>query len=426
MDMMPVIPRPRRSGNDTDAESTNYRILYAANAVSRIGSAFFPVGLAFSVLDLTGSAADLGYTLGATALAELGFLLVGGAVADRWPRIRILILSTLCSAAIEALAAITLILGSVHIWELVALSATAGLSGAFSRPAAQGLIPTVVPVGGLQRAISQIRLANSTSFVVGPSLAGLFVAATSPGWAVFVDAASYAAILPLLLRLRGRLDTTKPEDPAASIGFLGQIREGWTEFWARPWVWTVVVQSAFVNMGDYAGFSLLMPVAARELYSGASSLGFLISGTGAGFIIGGLVGISWEPRRPLPVSVSYLLGCAAPLLALALQQPFWVVLLATLVGGFCTEQHGVYWDTLLQQHLPQRILSRVYAYDQLGSELFTPVGYFFGGAVVASMGLLPSLWICVGLIAVPTVLVFTLVAIRGSLHPDSSLFNPAR
>ena len=415
---MAVIARPRRRGSGPSAESANYRLLYAANAVSRTGSTFFPVGLAFAVLDLTGSAADLGYTLGASALAELGFLLVGGAAADRWPRIRVLLISALSCAVIEVLTATALLTGSIDIWELVALSATAGLSGAFSRPAAQGLIPMVAPAGKLQRSIAQIRLANSTCFIIGPSLAGLLVAATSPGWAILIDAASYAAALPLLLRLRVRLGTTEPDGAEDSAGILGQIREGWTEFWARPWLWTVVIQSAFVNMGDYAGFFLLMPVAAREWYAGASSLGFLISATGVGFVVGGLVGLSWKPRHPLPVAVAYLLGSAAPLLALALEQPFWVIAVAALVGGFCSEQHGVHWDTLLQRHLPQRIISRAYAYDQLGSELFTPIGYFFGGAILAAIGLVPALWVCVGLIAVPTALVFSFAMVRGMSGPD--------
>ena len=405
---------------------TDYRLLYAASTISKTGGSFFPAGLAFAVLDLTGSAADLGYTLGASALVGLGFLLVGGAVADRWPRSGIIIGTTLGSLVIEVLAATVILVGAARLWELVALSAASGLFSAFSRPATQGLIPLVAPADRLQRANAQLRLASSICMIGGPALAGLLVAATSPAWAILVDAASFAGAVPLLLVLSLRLHDTAPDAPAVADGILGQIREGWSEFWARRWLWTVVIQSAFVNIGDYAGALLIMPVAAREFYNGPSTWGFLISATGAGYVAGGLIGLSWRPRHPLPVSVVFLLGAAAPLAALALREPLWVLLPAALASGVCLEQHGIHWDTIMQRRLPQRILSRAYAYDQLGSELFTPVGYFCGGAVLGALGLTGALWICVGLIAVPTATVLAVVMIREGTDSGSADETTAR
>ncbi|MFC1429953.1 MFS transporter [Streptacidiphilus sp. N1-3] len=411
------------------AALTNYRLLYLSNAVSRVGGGFFPVGLAFAVLDLTGSAADLGYTLGAAAVVELGFLLLGGTAADRWPRVRVLLLTSLTSAVLEIFTAISILTNCVRVWELVALSAASGLTGAFSRPAAQGLIPMVAPADGLQRANAQIRLANSVCVTLGPSLAGLLVAATSPAWAILIDAASFVASIPILLKLSRGIAASASEAPVNAPdvpGFIDQIREGWTEFRSRSWLWMVVLQSTFANVGSYAGRLLLMPVAMEQHYGGASTWGFLLSARCLGYVLGGLTGIAWKPRHSVPVCVAYLLGGVLPLVALATRQQLWIVLLAALAAGFCVEQHNLLWDTALQQRLPLRILSRAYAYDQLGSELFTPVGLFFGGAIVGSIGISSALWGCAALIGVPTVVVFSAVMLRevSGLDPEIAAVLP--
>jgi len=113
-----------------------FRLLFMGRTTSFIGSAFANVALAFAVLELTGSKADLGYVLAARALPQVVFLLVGGIWADRLPRHRVIVGSNLVSGLSQAAIAALLLLGHAQIWQLMVLGALNGLSSAFFFPAA--------------------------------------------------------------------------------------------------------------------------------------------------------------------------------------------------------------------------------------------------------------------------------------------------
>jgi MFS family permease len=141
-----------------------FRLLFAGQLVSRLGSAIAPVALAFVVLDLTGSASDLGIVLAARQIPTIVFLLVGGVWADRLPRHRVMVASNLVSGASQAVAGALLLSGGAQLWHLAALAAVNGASSAFFFPASQGIVPQTVPDSLLQQANATLRLAvNATN-----------------------------------------------------------------------------------------------------------------------------------------------------------------------------------------------------------------------------------------------------------------------
>src|SRR6266513_3683499 len=180
-----------------------FRLLFLGRTTSFIGNAFANVALAFAVLDLTGSKADLGYVLAARSLPQVIFLLVGGIWADRLPRHLVMVTSNLASGASQGAIALLLLTGHAQVWHLMALAAVNGTSSAFFFPASTGIVPQTVPKPLLQSANAILRLGQNGSYIFGAALGGLVVAATNPGVGIAADAATFflAALWTALIRL---------------------------------------------------------------------------------------------------------------------------------------------------------------------------------------------------------------------------------
>ena len=136
-----------------------FRLLFAGRVVSFAGSAMAPIALAFGVLHLGGSAGDLGLVLTLSILPQVGFLLVGGVIADRLPRHLVMVASNLVSGLAQAVAAYLLITGTAEIWHLAVVAFVRAVASSFFFPAQQGIVPQTVPVELLQPANALLRLA---------------------------------------------------------------------------------------------------------------------------------------------------------------------------------------------------------------------------------------------------------------------------
>jgi MFS family permease len=137
-----------------------FRLLFLGRAVSFLGSGMAPIALAFAVLELTGSKADLGLVLAARSLPQVVFLLVGGIWADRLPRHQVMVVSSLVSGATQGGVALLLLTHQARIWHIIALAALNGTSSAFFFPASQGVIPQIVAEDVRQQANAILRLAS--------------------------------------------------------------------------------------------------------------------------------------------------------------------------------------------------------------------------------------------------------------------------
>src|SRR6186997_1245063 len=179
-----------------------FRLLFFARTISFVGGSFAIVALAFAVLELTGSKADLGYVLAARTVPMVIFMLVGGIWADRLPRHHVMVASNLVSGVSQAAIAALLFFGHAQIWQLAALAAVNGTSSAFFFPASTGIIPQTVPESLLQEANAVLRLGRNSSVIFGSAVAGLVIAASSPATGIAVDAASFLVAAWLTARMR--------------------------------------------------------------------------------------------------------------------------------------------------------------------------------------------------------------------------------
>ena len=359
----------------------DFRLLFLGRTTSFIGNAFANVALAFAVLDLTGSKADLGYVLAARSIPQVVFLLVGGIWADRLPRHRVMVLSNVVSGSSQGLIAVLLLTGHAQVWQLMALGAINGLSSAFFFPAATGIVPQTVPQSMLQPANAILRLGQNASWIGGAAVGGLVVAATSPGVAIAVDATTFflAALCLSLIRLA-------PGLRLEASNFLAELAEGWREFSSRTWLWVIVLQFGFVNAVELGVQGVLGPAIAKDHLGGAAGWGLILTADSLGLVAGGLILLRLKPRRLLLTATLGFLLTIPFLASLAGPLPVVAIVVLAAVSGIGSETFGIMWDTTMQQEIPQEKLSRVYSYDALGSFVLIPLGLALAGPAAEAFG----------------------------------------
>ncbi len=369
-----------------------YRKLFVGQAVSVVGTIFTTVALPFAVLDLGGSATDIGLVAAANLVPLLVFLLVGGVWADRLPRQRVMLVADLCRAALQVVAATLLVSGTAHIWHLVLLQIALGTCEAFFRPAHTGLVPQTVSPERLQQANGLLSVANNVSLTVGAALGGVIVAAVGAGWAIGLDGLTFLVSAAFLWRQRPR-----PPPPAAAPpsdpGFARDLAAGWREFVSHTWLWVMVAgASAFLFFVD-APAGVLGPVVAKASYNGPSTFGFIMAAMGLGQITGSLAAMRWRPERPLLVVAAGMSFTAIPLALLAVRAPVAPLFVAFAVMGIEWGLFDTFWVTCVQQHVAPDALSRVSSYDYLGSLAFYPAGLVLAGPLSRVLGISGVLWL---------------------------------
>jgi MFS family permease len=367
----------------------DFRLLFAGRAISFAGTAMAPVALAFAVLELDGSATDLGLVLTLAILPQVVFLLVGGVVADRLPRQQVMVWANLLSGAAQGAAAVLLLTGRAEIWHLAAVAVVRAVASSFFFPAQQGIVPQTVPLALLQPANALLRLTLNVTTIGGAALGGVIVAAAGPGWAIGVDAVTYLVAAAFLLPMR----VVAPARSVAS-GFVSELRHGWGEFRSRTWIWVCVVGFAFANAASASATQVLGPIVAKDALGGASVWGVALAAQGVGLVVGGLIALRARPAFPLRNGVVAMTLTVPPLVLLALEAP-WPTLALTMVGGgLAIELFSVFWDTSLQGHVPNEVLSRVSAWDAMGSLVLMPVGFAVVGPLSVALGVSGTLWLC--------------------------------
>ena len=366
-----------------------------------------PIALAFAVLQLTGSKSDLGFVLAARSAPQIVFILIGGIWADRLPRNQVMLGSSVLSGASQGTLAVLLLSGHAQLWHLLAISAVNGTSSAFFFPASAGIVPQTVPPLMLQQANALVRLALNSSLVIGAAAGGGIVAAVGPGWAVAVDAATFGA--GALFAGAMRLPSIEPTEMPS---FLRELAEGWRAFRSRTWLWVIVLQFSFVNAASAGAFQVLGPVQAKAHFGGAGAWGAILACESAGLILGGLTMLRVRPQRMLLVATFGVLALAPPLVLLGPPAPAIAVAGAAFAMGFGIEVFSVSWDTTMQQQIPGEMLSRVYAYDMLGSIALIPIGFAIAGPVADAIGTRATLYAAAALVAGATLPVFGVRNVR--------------
>ncbi|MBR8740720.1 MFS transporter [Nocardiopsis sp. MG754419] len=385
----------------------NFRALALGRVLMMFGNGMASVALAFAVLDVTGSLAQVGLVVGARSVANVSLLLLGGVIADRMPRALVIRGACVLAALSQGLLALTLLTGTATLTVMIVLSLLNGAAAAANLPAAAALTPQTVPLTLLRQANALVGIAKQMGMFAGMSVGGVAVGLLGPGWAIGVDALMFAAAGVAFLFLR----VPSTVSPGRS-NVLRDLREGWSEFVARPWVWIIVLQFMVVNAGWSATTAVLGPGIADETF-GRTTWGLVMAANSVGLLAGGVLAARWQPRRALFYGTALVTLQTLPFFVLADPSPMVPLLFAAMfVGGVAVEQFTVAWEVSVQENIPPDRLSRVYSYDALGSFVAMPVGQVAIGPLAETIGPERSILIVAGLTIIATLAAVAAPSVR--------------
>jgi MFS family permease len=319
------------------------------------------------------------------------FLLLGGALADRFSRYRLMVGSDLVACAAQGSIGGLFISGAAPLGLVAALATVTGAASGIFYPASRGLIPQIVDAPQLQSANALIRLSQNSASLAGAAMSGVIIAGVGAGWGLAVDAASFLVSAGLVLT--SRAPRARRAEGVTTI--IADLRAGWQEVRSRQWLWIPIAQFAIVNLCLSPSISVLGPVVATEHYGGARAWSVIITAEALGLIAGSLVAMRLRPAFPLRAGTIITFGFVPPLLLLALHAPVWLVAVSMLILGVTIDVYEVLWMTALQEHIPGDTLSRVTSWDALGAFALEPVGLVLVGPISAILGT-PRALICAG------------------------------
>ena len=369
-----------------------FRLLWLGQAISALGDALVPLALTFAVLDLTGSAADLGLVFAAMFCARVLFIVAGGVWSDRLPRQLVMIGADLVRFGVQALLALAFFTDSVALWHLIAASFVLGGASAFFGPASTGLVKTIVRPERLQEANALISMSQNAIAIFGPVSAGALVVFVGFGPIFAIDALTFlaSAICLVGMRLPSAIERLERKS------FVADVRHGLGEVRSRTWLWSSFIVFSISNV-TIAMYFVLGPLVVERELGGASDWGLLLTGGAIGGLLGSFVALRYKPVRPLIPAFLLMFFVFAQLVALIPPVPIVVLMLAAVLAVFSIAIGNALWDTMLQQHIPVESISRVSALDWMISLVFMPLGYVVAGPLAETIGLDLTLALAAGI-----------------------------
>jgi MFS family permease len=363
----------------------DFRLLWVGLFVSAVGTWMQIVAQALLVLHLTGgSPLALGTVSLAQAAAFFLFAPVGGAIADRFDKRRLLIVTQSFLLLLAAgLGALTLA-GLVRLWMVVATAFCSGALLSFDQPARASLIPSLVPPADLMNAVSLQSIIFSGAATFGPALAGVMVATIGYAGNFFLNAASYLAVMVALVRLRH-----------AVVGPARGVRE---PLWRSVRATLATAARDRALPGIIAGYgallflgpspAVMLPIfALRVLHLSAAQMGFLFSAVGVGTILGGLAVASLgDFRYKGRLFLAAVLIWSGALGAFAASTAVWLSVAALLILGAAQNAAGATAVTLMQTRVPPQMRGRIMSLNTLLVMGVRPLGDFPAGALIGAMG----------------------------------------
>ena len=361
----------------------NYRIYFVGQGLSLIGTWMQQVAMAWLVYRLTGSAWWLGIVGFAGRIPVLPLAPIGGVVADRFSRKRILYVTNTIAAAQALTLALLVLTGTVEVWHVVVLSMVLGVIDAFDIPARQAwFIHMIDDPADVGNAIAL----NSTIFnaarLIGPSIAGLMIAGTGEGVVFATNAITYSAMLVALFRIR---TPEVPQDRTQNV--LQNLREGVDWAWRFTPVRDVLLLMTLISFMAVP-FAVLMPVFATEvLKGGPETLGFLLAAQGIGALAAALFMAYRSGMRGLGRLIAWASAIfGAGLIGFAFSSSLWLSMPLLAVAGFGLLLQTASSNTFLQMIVGDALRGRIMSLYTLAFVGTLPLGSLFAGWLAERIG----------------------------------------
>ena len=361
----------------------NYQYFFTGQLLSLIGTWMQSVAQAWLVYRLTGSTVLLGLISFSGQIPVFLFATIGGAIADKYNRQRILQITQTIAMILATTLTILTLTGMIEVWHIFVLSALLGLTNAFDIPTRQAFIVDIVRRGDLTNAIAL----NSSMFngarIVGPAVAGLLVATVGEGWCFGINAVSYIAVLTGLFLIKIQTQKKVPVPGSA----ISNIVEGF-RFVAK----TSPVRSLLLLLGVVSlmgsPYAVLMPIFADQiLKGGVSGLGILMGASGVGALAGALALAARKSLKGLGRWIAFAsAGFGTCLILFSFSRSFWLSAAFLVPAGFAMMIQMAASNTLVQSMIPDNLRGRVMAVYSMMFMGMAPLGAMFAGTLAQNIG----------------------------------------
>ena len=368
-----------------------FALLWMGQTVSRLGDGLFTVALSWWVLEQTGSAAAMGLVQIFRILPNLIFLLMGGVLADRLPRLRLMVASDGLRALLLVVVTILTAAHALQIWHIYIAALIFGFVDAFFMPAYSAVIPDIVPEAVRPSANSLTALSGQLSIVLGTSLGGVIVAIGGSGLAFGLDGLSFFISAACLLPILGRVVLPARSADALTPNAIRELREGLHTVLHTPWLGITIGLAAIANMFVGSVFGVATPFLVKDtLHADASAYGLILAMFSIGAIIGavGLGSMGTLKHRGL-LTYGFWIVASLVLALTGLASTVALVCMLTLLLGVLLSGGQLLWTNIMQALVPAQLLGRVSSVDQFGSTVLMPLGFGVAGWATGAVGAVP-------------------------------------
>lgn len=363
-----------------------FALLWIGQTASRLGDSLYQLALVWWVLEYTGSATALSTLFICAFIPKIVFVLIGGVVVDRLPRLHIMLLADLlCGVLIGALVLLTA-LHSLVLWHLYLAATIFGCIEAFFMPAYTAILPDITPGDLLPSANMLTSLSNEIAGVTGPALGALVIASGGATLAFAIDGLSFAisgaCLLPLLKLPISRISRAK----RTSIN--ADIRVGLHAVRATPWLWITIVILALLNLTGRSPIQVGLPFLVRDqLHIGVDSLGWLYATFSLGAMAGAVgIGVGRRIRQRGKIVYVGLVIVGLITAALSIAQTLTEAVVALFALGVVLTATNLVWAHIVQEHVPADVRGRVASINLLGSTALLPLSFALTGWATDRLG----------------------------------------
>lgn len=362
-------------------KTRNYQYFFAGQLLSLIGTWMQTVAEAWLVYKLTGSTVLLGLISFSGQIPVFFLAPIGGAIADKYDRRKILIFTQSTAMILAGTFAFLTITGSMQIHHLFVLAVALGLVNAFDIPTRQSFIVDLVKREDLTNAIAL----NSSMFngarIVGPAIGGLLVASVGAGWCFAINSVSYIAVITGLLLIK--IDVKKTIEQTGTA--VSRIVEGFT-FVAK----TSPIRSLLLLLGTVSlmgtPYSVLMPIFSDQILNGgAEGLGLLMGAAGVGALAGALTMAARKGLKGIGRWIALATaGFGTSIILFSFSRSFWLSALLLVPAGFAMMIQMSASNTLIQSMVPDNLRGRVMAVYSMMFMGVAPLGSMLAGTLATT------------------------------------------
>lgn len=382
----------------------NFRLLWIGEAISLLGDQFHMIALPWLVLQMTGSAFMMGTVLALAAIPRAIFMLIGGAITDRYSSRNVMLVSNLARMGLVIALTFIILTGIVEMWMIYLISLLFGFADAFYFPASQSIVPRIIPQSLLQTGNAIVQGTVQVSVFLGPVIAGILItllstpttaeasvaSMTGIGVAFGLDSLTFLVSAFTLWIMSDLNHSDTDQEKTQSV--LSSIREGFSFIWNDSLIRKVFIVSMMINFLLSGPLTIGIPVLADTQYAeGAAAFGIIMSGFGGGALLG--IIMAGALPRPKPMYMGTLIMVAVAVLGIAevilvATSSTMVATLAVAVAGAGNGYINVMMITWLQSVIPSRMMGRMMSVFMFASVGTAPLGHILTGGLLTISPLL--------------------------------------